>query len=118
MWEHYWLPAAAAGKVLAAWSEFELRARLVTQGLKQLTDATITSRQRLLAEMEPVRRQGYALDNEAYMAGGLCYAAPVFHRFGTTVLTVNYPQYNIAALPGPEIQQTAKRISVTSGWTE
>jgi DNA-binding IclR family transcriptional regulator len=123
--EHYWAHAAAAGKVLVAWGDADLRRRILKQGLKKLTEATITSRQRFLAEMDQVRRQGYALDNEEYMAGGLCYAVPVFDHsgkavaaIGTTVLTVHYPRRDIDKVLGPEIQRAAQRISVTLGWAD
>ncbi|NLX56210.1 MAG: IclR family transcriptional regulator [Planctomycetaceae bacterium] len=122
--EHYWPHAAAAGKVLVAYADPELLEQILDRGLKKLTRATITSRRRFLAEMNKVRRQGYALDEEEYMAGGLCYAAPVFDRagkvvaaIGTTVLTVHYPQRDIVSVLGPEIQSAAQRISTNLGWT-
>ena len=121
--EHYWPHAAAAGKVLMAYGEPELRKRRLAQGLKKLTDATLTDRKSFLADMEKVRKPGYALDEEEYMEGGLCYAAPVFDytgravaAIGTTVLTVHYRQKDIAKELGTAIQETAGKISVALGW--
>ena len=121
--EHYWPHAAAAGKVLVAYGEPELRERCIKQGLKKLTDATNTDQKSFLADMERVRKQGYALDEEEYMEGGLCYAAPVFDytgravaAIGTTVLTVHYRQKDIAKALGPTVQETARKISVALGW--
>lgn len=121
--EHYWPHAAAAGKVLAAYGTAELRERILARGLKKLTEATHTTRKAFLADMEAVRRQGYALDEEEYMEGGLCYAVPVFDytgqavaAIGTTVLTVHYRQQQIAKILGPAIQETAGRISLRLGW--
>ena len=92
--DHYWPHAAAAGKVLVAHGEPALRERCVARGLKKLTAATHTDRKSFLADLERVRKQGYALDVEEYMEGGLCYAAPVYDytghviaAIGTTVLS-------------------------------
>jgi IclR family acetate operon transcriptional repressor len=121
--EHYWPHAAAPGKVLVAYGEPDLRERCIARGLKKLTAATHTDRKRFLAEMEKVRKQGYALDEEEYMEGGLCYAAPVFDytgravaAIGTTVLTVHYRQKDIKTVLGPAIQEAAQKISVALGW--
>lgn len=121
--EHYWPHAAAAGKVLLAYGDEELRARCVRRGLKKLTDATHVSRESLLADLARVRKQGYALDEEEYMEGGLCYAAPVYDytgrvvaAVGTTVLTVHYRQRDIVRDLGPAIQEAAQQISTALGW--
>ncbi len=122
--EHYWPHAAAPGKVLLAYGEPDLLERCLARELKKLTEATHTDRKRLLADLERVRQQGFALDEEEYMEGGLCYAAPVFDytghvvaAIGTTVLTVHYRQKDIKTVLGPQIQETAKKISVALGWT-
>jgi len=121
--EHYWPHAAAPGKILLAYGEPELRERCFARGLKKLTEATHTDRKSFLADMERVRKQGFALDEEEYMEGGLCYAAPVFDytgqvvaAIGTTVLTVHYRQKDIKMILGPALQETAKKISIALGW--
>jgi IclR family acetate operon transcriptional repressor len=122
--EHYWPHAAAAGKVLVAYGEPALRERCIERGLKRLTAATYADRKSFLADLERVRKQGYALDVEEYMEGGLCYAAPVYDytgrvvaAIGTTVLTVHYRQTDIKGALGPQILETARKISVALGWT-
>ena len=121
--EHYWPHAASAGKVLVAYGDPELRERCIAQGLKKLTDATHTDRKSFLADMDKVRKQGYALDEEEYMEGGLCYAAPVYDytgrviaAVGTTVLTVHYRQRDIVRELGPHVQETVRQISTALGW--
>jgi len=121
--EHYWPHAAAAGKVLAAYGEPELRDSIIARGLKKLTGATHTTRKRFLSEVENVRAQGYALDEEEYMEGGLCYATPVYDytgrvvaAIGTTVLTIHYRRADVVSVLGPHIQETAGRISTALGW--
>lgn len=121
--EHYWPHAASTGKVLLAYGEPELRERCIARGLKKLTDATHTDRKSFLADMERVRKQGFALDDEEYMEGGLCYAVPIHDytgravaAIGTTVLTVHYRQKDVTKVLGGPVQETAKKISTALGW--
>ncbi|WP_458210372.1 IclR family transcriptional regulator [Haladaptatus sp. NG-SE-30] len=46
-------------------------------GLSGYTDATLTDREELFAELERIREQGYATDNEEKIEGLRCVAAPV-----------------------------------------
>ena len=121
--EHYWPHAAAAGKVLLAHGERDQRERCIRRGLKKLTDNTHKNRAAFLSDLEDVRKRGYALDEEEYMEGGVCYAAPVYDytgcviaAIGTTVLTVHYRKKDIASALGPQIQETARQISTALGW--
>lgn len=121
--QHYWPHAAAAGKVLLAYGEPDLLERCVRRGLKKLTAATHTNRKSLLADLTRIRKQGYALDKEEYMEGGLCSAVPVYDytgrvvaAVGTTVLTVHYRQQDVASVLVPPIQETARQISTALGW--
>jgi DNA-binding IclR family transcriptional regulator len=54
------------------------RERLVnTMSLKRMTANTITNPQTLMAELQQIARQGYALDNEEFMDGMVATAVPV-----------------------------------------
>jgi len=121
--ESYWPHAAAPGKVLVAYGDPALRERCIKRGLKRLTPKTHTEASLFLADMERVRKQGFALDDEEYMEGGLCYAAPVYDytghvvaAVGTTVLTVHYRQRDIVRELGPYVQETVRQISTALGW--
>lgn len=70
--------AAAGGKVLLA----EMPANTVKEIyqnriLKNYGKKTITNFPRLLEELEAVRAQGYAIDDEEYYEGVRCIAAPI-----------------------------------------
>ena len=70
--------AAASGKVLLS----ELPRKTIEQiykdrPLKVYGKNTITSLSQLFEELENVRKQGYAIDNEEYYEGVRCIAAPV-----------------------------------------
>ena len=77
--------ATSIGKVLAAWAGEELVRQLVSAGLTRYTANTLTSQRALEAELERVRKQGYALDLEEYADGLRCIAAPVRDHSGRVV---------------------------------
>ena len=73
--------ASALGKVLLAYS-----AVTISSGrLERLTDKTITSRTRLLEELEEVRRRGFAIINDELEIGLVAVAAPVREQDGRVV---------------------------------
>jgi DNA-binding IclR family transcriptional regulator len=68
----------AVGKALLAdHSEPELRRLLASQPLERYTPQTITTIDGLVAELERVRRNGYAYDEEELHPGVRCLAAPI-----------------------------------------
>ncbi|MDW8468676.1 MAG: IclR family transcriptional regulator, partial [Burkholderiales bacterium] len=68
----------ASGKLLLAMLPKESRTRLLAHlSLSRHTAATITDRAALEAELARIRAQGYATDNEEYLAGLVCIAVPV-----------------------------------------
>jgi len=74
------LPAycTASGKAhLAFMSEEELDATLETQDLVQHTPTTLATVAMIKAELEQIRQQGYAVDNEELDPGVRCIAAPI-----------------------------------------
>jgi len=122
--EHYWPHVAAAGKVLLAYGEPAMRDRCIKRQLKRFTAKTHTEAVQVLADLEKVRKQGYGLDDEEYMDGGLCYAAPIFDytgrvvaAIGTTVLTIYYTRNEVVSVLGPQFQETARKISTALGYS-
>jgi len=118
----YLLHADGAGKVLAAFANDALRERLIREGLEKLTAKTTADRKSFLAEMERVRKQGYALDDEAYIKGVICFGAPVFDYKGDvagaiccSVLTIHYTLEELQEKIGPRVMECARRISLTMG---
>ncbi|MCW3002896.1 MAG: IclR family transcriptional regulator [Conexibacter sp.] len=77
------LPAhcTALGKTLLAYESLGMVEQLVaTRGLPQLTARTITSIDALSAELDEVRKRGWACADEEVVEGVCCYAAPIFNR--------------------------------------
>ena len=87
------LPAhcSGVGKVLLAYSEWEHIAELFEdQGMPALTPNTITDLGVLADELERVREQGYAYDNEETLVGLCCVGAPIYGSEGTVVASISF----------------------------
>jgi DNA-binding IclR family transcriptional regulator len=83
------LHATSQGKVILAFLPDGVAERLVRQlGYEKYTDNTITSVAGLIAEIEEVRRTGYALNLEERELGVRSVAAPVLDSGGTVVASV------------------------------
>ena len=88
------LYSTAIGKVLLAEREVEF----VKQALSDVTfvkhtEKTLENTEQLLDELELVRKQRYAEDNEEQEPGLRCIAAPVYDRFGYVIagLSISFP---------------------------
>ncbi|MBZ5497392.1 MAG: IclR family transcriptional regulator [Acidobacteriia bacterium] len=90
--------STALGKVLlSGLPEKEVRRLIRIQGLPRLTPRTIVSKQALASELELVRRQGYAMDNEENEADGRCLGAPIVGVGGRIVaaLSISAPVFRM-----------------------
>jgi DNA-binding IclR family transcriptional regulator len=75
------LHCTASGKLLLALLPKAARERLCARlPLKRYTATTFTDRGRLAEELERIRSQRHATDNEEYHAGLVCVAVPVLDR--------------------------------------
>jgi DNA-binding IclR family transcriptional regulator len=70
--------AGAAGKVfLASMGKDEAEPFITEKGLPRFTDNTITDTELYFQELEKVRQQGFALDDEEYIMGVRAASAPI-----------------------------------------
>lgn len=93
-----YLHSTALGKVLlSGLPEKEVQRLIRIQGLPPLTPRTLVTRQALAAELELVRRQGYAMDNEENEPDGRCLGAPVVGVGGRIVaaLSISAPIFRM-----------------------
>jgi DNA-binding IclR family transcriptional regulator len=80
----------AVGKVLlAARTADEVRAFYADRPLTPATDRTITTMEALLDELVCVRAQGYAVDDEEFISGRRCVAAPIRDETGSTIAAIS-----------------------------
>jgi acetyl-CoA synthetase len=74
--------AVAIGKAVLALLPEEARLRYMQRGLRAFTPATITAPRDLSAELDRVRRQGYAVEREEFQEDFCCVAAPMLDAAG------------------------------------
>jgi IclR family transcriptional regulator, KDG regulon repressor len=73
------LHSTSVGKSIAAYLPPEERDRQMRRhGMAPFTPATLTSREKLEQELERVRSEGVALDNEDNAQGSICVGGPIF----------------------------------------
>ena len=90
--------ASALGKVLLAYSAVTISAGR----LERLTDKTITSRTRLLEELEEVRRRGFAIISDELEVGLVAVAAPIREQDGRVVGAIS--------ISGPSTRLNSKEL--------
>ncbi|HXJ15938.1 MAG TPA: IclR family transcriptional regulator [Candidatus Polarisedimenticolia bacterium] len=82
--------SSALGKVLlACLAPQEFDEFVQEHGLPRRTAKTITSRAKLLQELETVRARGFATANEEEFVGGRAVAAPILDGFGKVCAAVS-----------------------------
>ncbi len=100
------LHASGPGKaMLAALTDAERDAVLPRLKLEQLTARTIVTPRQLRAELDRVRQQGYAVDNEEYFDGCVCVGAaiPRASELPVYALWVTGPSTRFSARHAPQI---------------
>jgi IclR family pca regulon transcriptional regulator len=120
------LPAycTSLGKVLLAYlpsDERKLRLRRIEPSRRGPN--TITSRQALAAELDKVREQGYAINNEELAYGLRSIAAPILDRDGGAAAAINLAVHSSMVSSGdmgsrlaPVLRATAADISSRLGY--
>jgi len=113
-----YLHSTSVGKCLVAWlPKPEVETLLHQQGLKKRTPKTITSLGKLVAELELVRAQGHAVDDEENSLGARCVAVPIFGANGAAIAALGVSgtltQMEEANLPRilEALKETARRVA-------
>jgi IclR family transcriptional regulator, acetate operon repressor len=115
--------ATSVGKALVAHIPPEkLEKILASAGMEKRTAKTITTLSRLHKELERVRVQGYAVDDEENNIGARCLGAPVFNQSGvieaSVGLSVTTNQVNPQTIPRivEQLKDAARHISMQLGY--
>lgn len=111
------LHAAAAGKAFLAFLDPRKQTALLRAiDFAPRTERTITRRDLLQAQLELIRRTGYAIDDEEVYAGIRCCGAPIMDENGEPIgaISVSGPAYRVTmerlAQLGPDVAAAARRI--------
>ncbi len=108
----------ALGKVLVAWLPEKERLELLSDlEFEKYTSKTITQRERFETELDQVRSAGVAYDNEEFLQGVRCVAAPILNGGGEVVaaLGITGPRQRLQQRKmrefAPLVQGYAKTLS-------
>ncbi len=114
---------SALGKCLMAWQDPDaLDALLAGPGLPPVSGRAITSRRAFEQELDTVRTQGFAIDDQESLEGLRCVGAPVRVAGGAVVgaLSLSGPVDRVSAARLPEMTDAlrahADQISMLCGW--
>lgn len=117
------LHSTAMGKAILAFLPLEKRIALLDQmTLAPRTSNTITGKAALLAHLERVREQGFAIDDVENEEDIRCVGAPIFDHMGSVIaaISVSGPAYRLSDARMQEISelviQTSKVISSKLGY--
>lgn len=75
--------------LLAAMAEEDVERIIVLRGLPAATAETITTPAALRAELEAIRKRGFAIDQEENAIGLRCVAAPIFDEHGKPIAAIS-----------------------------
>lgn len=117
------LHCSATGKIFLAYSIPEPRAFCQTLDLTPHTQNTDTTTEAVMASIEQTRKLGYAIDEEEFVPGVRCIAAPVTNAFGKTIaavgITASTSTFTKAKINtmAKTLIAAAKEISTNMGFT-
>ena len=92
------LHCTALGKILLAGLDSKACKRVIdSAGLKPYTPHSIVDYQELVEELDQIRQQGFAEDNEEVLVGMYCLAAPIKNHMGRVeaAVSVSVPVYRL-----------------------
>jgi DNA-binding IclR family transcriptional regulator len=113
------LHVTAVGKIFLAHAGSRSSLEYATRtGLPRYTDNTLTDRERLARELETIRTQGFAFDNEEAEKGVSCIGAGIFNDEGRVVagVSVSAPSDRMQKSWAQEVRRTADEISRAMGY--
>ena len=115
--------STALGKaILACWPITDVKTFVTWHGLPSVTPQTITDPDKFFAELDKVREQGYAVDDEENEIGGRCIAVPIFDHTGKAIaaISISAPTARLPMSDVPQagamVRETAKAISRGLGY--
>jgi len=113
------LHITAVGKIFLAEDKPDRAAEYMRRtGLPKYTENTLTDREHLSRELDKIRRQRYAFDNEEAEKGVSCIAAGIYNDDGRLIagLSVSAPSDRLDRAWTKQVMQTAEKVSRAIGY--
>ncbi len=102
--------ATSSGKAALAFQTQPAIDKFLSLGLRRISPNTITDPKVLLAELETVRANGYAIDNEELTPGTKCVGAPIRNASGRVFAAIS--------VSGPARRFTPERVGTFSDFVK
>lgn len=113
------------GKAILAYQPQKVKDLLLSNtNFIKYTKNTISDINQLMKELDAIKQQGYAIDNEEREEGVTCIAAPVFDCYGEAIasISISGPTYRLKEKQIPiiikNVMDTAKEMSRSLGYVE
>lgn len=104
--------ATALGKAMAApLPEDKIRSLIAVAGMPALTPATITTIDDFLIELDHIRNQGYAVDEEENQTGGRCVAVAISGLGFPAAVSVSAPATRFPPTAVPTAARALQRVA-------
>ena len=118
--------STGSGKILlSTMTPSRLQTILDQYGLPRLTAKTITRKEDLLRELDQIRQQGYATDDEECEIGHRCVSVPLYDYTGTVAAAVSafdsaerLTDAYIETVALPALRKLANEISFRMGYSK
>ena len=99
---------SSIGKAIVAFLDRAVAERILRiNGIPARTEKTITDHAKLLLEFEQIRKNGYSVDREESLLGGVCFGAPLFddRHHVIAAISVSVPLFRMTPEKEPEMIQ-------------
>lgn len=96
------LHCSSIGKVLLAYQDIRMVEKVIARGLPKVASKTITNAEAFRAELQSVRRQGFAFDDMEFHDEMRCVAVPIFREDGAVEAGIS--------MSGPSSRFTLARL--------
>jgi DNA-binding IclR family transcriptional regulator len=99
---------SSIGKAIVAFLDRAVAERILRiNGISARTEKTITDHAKLLLEFEQIRKNGYSVDREESLLGGVCFGAPLFddRHHVIAAISVSAPLFRMTPEKEPEMTQ-------------
>ncbi len=95
-------------------SEEEIERLIEERGLQRFTANTITDYEALEKELNKIRENGFAIDNEEIQEHLMCVAAPIFNYLGEVVGAISIAGPKVRMGDEDNIKKIAARVKETA----
>ena len=121
--DYSYFHSTSVGKSIAAYlSDEEWQQAILRHRMPAMTPKTITTRAAFEEELQKVRREGFAVDDEENAPGIICIGGPIFASSGKPIaaLSISGPSVRVSGnLPAIKkaVKETVQKISMLLGYT-